>query len=237
MVSGSISPGSPPCFSPFPHGTGSLLVRLSIQPWPVSLACFPQGSLSPWYLRKISRSVKLFSFTGLLPSLVALSRDIQLTKLYLSVLPRIICIDNKCPDDNLLQPRNIECSSLGSCLFPRRYSGNKLRFLFLRLLRCFTSAGTPSRPDFASQLIGDAFPSVGTIHLLHRECFLFLYFIQKSLKLHGKIGAGLFGLIIQTGFPIRKSPDQRLVATSPRLIADTPRPSSPQPPEASTIRS
>ena len=30
MVSGSISPGSPPCFSPFPHGTGSLSVRLSI---------------------------------------------------------------------------------------------------------------------------------------------------------------------------------------------------------------
>jgi hypothetical protein len=88
MVSGSISPGSPPYFSPFPHGTGSLLVRLSIQPWPVSLACFPQSSLSPWYLRKISRSVKLFSFTGLLPSLVALSRDIQLTKPYLSALPQ-----------------------------------------------------------------------------------------------------------------------------------------------------
>ena len=30
MVSGSISPGSTPYFSPFPHGTGSLLVRLSI---------------------------------------------------------------------------------------------------------------------------------------------------------------------------------------------------------------
>jgi len=30
MVSGSISPGSPPYFSPFPHGTGSLSVRLSI---------------------------------------------------------------------------------------------------------------------------------------------------------------------------------------------------------------
>ena len=37
------------------------------------------------------------------------------------------------------------------------------------------------------------------------------------------------------GYPIRKSPDQRLLATSPRLIADTPRPSSPQSPKASTI--
>ena len=30
MVSGSISPGSSPYFSPFPHGTGSLLVILNI---------------------------------------------------------------------------------------------------------------------------------------------------------------------------------------------------------------
>jgi len=30
MVSGSISPGSTPYFSPFPHGTGSLLVILNI---------------------------------------------------------------------------------------------------------------------------------------------------------------------------------------------------------------
>jgi len=53
--------------------------------WPDSHRVF----LPPWYLRKISRSIKLFSFTGLLPSLVALSRDIQLTKLYLNILPRI----------------------------------------------------------------------------------------------------------------------------------------------------
>ena len=45
--------------------------------------------------------------------------------------------------------------------------------------------------------------------------------------------APLFAVL---GFPIRKSSDQRLVATSPRLIAGTPRPSSPQPPKASTIR-
>jgi hypothetical protein len=43
-------------------------------------------------------------------------------------------------------------------------------------------------------------------------------------------------ILIILGFPIRKSTDQRLLDTSPRLIAVTPRPSSPQPPEASTIR-
>ena len=37
------------------------------------------------------------------------------------------------------------------------------------------------------------------------------------------------------GFPIRKSSDQRLVTTSPRLIASTLRPSSSSGPEASTI--
>ena len=42
-------------------------------------------------------------------------------------------------------------------------------------------------------------------------------------------------LITKLGFPIRKSPDQRLLDTYPRLIAATPRPSSPQSPEASTI--
>ena len=37
-----------------------------------------------------------------------------------------------------------ECthSGLGSFLFARRYSGNRIFFLFLRLLRCFSSAGS-----------------------------------------------------------------------------------------------
>ena len=39
----------------------------------------------------------------------------------------------------------------------------------------------------------------------------------------------------QTGYPIRRSPDQRLLNISPRLIAVTPRPSSPPTPKASTI--
>ena len=38
-----------------------------------------------------------------------------------------------------------------------------------------------------------------------------------------------------SGYPIWKSPVQRLLSASPRLIAATPRPSSPQHPKASTI--
>ena len=66
-------------------------------------------------------------------------------------------------------------------------------FLFLRLLRCFTSAGSPAPRE--------------------------------------TVRSTAFAVL---GFPIRKSPDQRLLATSPRLIAGTPRPSSPSGPEAST---
>ena len=53
-----------------------------------SFACFPPGFHSRWYSRKISRSVKEFSSTGLLPSMVSLSRVFPLTNLYLNVLPR-----------------------------------------------------------------------------------------------------------------------------------------------------
>ena len=95
---------------------------------------------------------------------------------------------------NLTTPEQ-KCSSLGSSLFARRYWGNLLRFLFLCLLRCFTSAG--SRP---------------------------MRFWRRAIR-----------FIIGLGFPIRKSPDQRLLVTYPELIADTPRPSSPQSPKASTI--
>ena len=63
--------------------------------------------------------------------------------------------------------------------------GIAICFLFLRLLKCFTSAG----------LLSD----------LHRSHVTFA----------------------TRGFPIRISPDQRLLDTSPKHFAVTPRPSSP----------
>ena len=46
---------------------------------------------------------------------------------------------------SLLQSVTPECthSGLGSFPFARRYSGNRCFFLFLRLLRCFSSPGSP----------------------------------------------------------------------------------------------
>ena len=44
---------------------------------------------------------------------------------------------------NLLQSLTLQCThrSLGSFPFARRYSGNRCFFLFLRVLRCFSSPG------------------------------------------------------------------------------------------------
>ena len=44
----------------------------------------------------------------------------------------------------VLQPR-IRRYGLGSSLFARRYFGNRFFFLFLRVLRCFSSPGSPPR--------------------------------------------------------------------------------------------
>ena len=41
----------------------------------------------------------------------------------------------------VLNPSGIATSGLASCPFARRYLGNLVWFLFLRLLRCFSSAG------------------------------------------------------------------------------------------------
>ena len=47
--------------------------------------------------------------------------------------------------DSRMAVRTPECthSGLGSFPFARRYSGNRCFFLFLRVLRCFSSPGSP----------------------------------------------------------------------------------------------
>ena len=45
----------------------------------------------------------------------------------------------------VLTPKD-KSSGLGSFPFARRYSGNRCFFLFLRVLRCFSSPGCPPRP-------------------------------------------------------------------------------------------
>ena len=76
--------------------------------------------------------------------------------------------------------RNPEINlGLGSSPFARRYLGNRCFFLFLRVLRCFSSPGVP---------------------------FLAYVFSKECLE------------FFQAGFPIRKSPDQCLLA-APRGVS------------------
>ena len=87
---------------------------------------FPQGFsclVVLWWLLTPS----LPSLTGLSPCLAG--------------LPRPVLLAPSCRSQ-LLTP---ECthSGLGSSHFARRYSGNRVFFLFLRVLRCFSSPGSP----------------------------------------------------------------------------------------------
>ena len=127
-VSGSISLPCSGCFPPFPHGTGSLSVFrecLALRDGPRR---FGQDSTCPALLRC---HLRLFAVTrtGLSPSTVALSKTFWF------------------PEESLLmvlQPRRVrKRDGLGSAPFARHYSGYRLFFLFLRVLRCFSSPGSP----------------------------------------------------------------------------------------------
>ena len=76
-------------------------------------------------------------------------------------------------------PGGINPSGLGCSVFVRHYSRNHIRFLFLCVLRCFTSAGSLCIP-------------------MNSVC-------------NG-------WLLYQSGFPIRKSPDQSAL-TAPRSLS------------------
>ena len=67
-----------------------------------------------------------FSLTGLSPSPAGFPKTILLTS---------------CMTSAVRTPERTR-SGLGSFLFARRYSGNRCFFLFLRLLRCFSSPGS-----------------------------------------------------------------------------------------------
>ena len=71
------------------------------------------------------------SVTGLLPSLAGLSRPLRLYHSF--VTPYRVSYNPK-----------RQASWFGLFRFARRYSGNRICFLFLRVLRCFSSPGMPS---------------------------------------------------------------------------------------------
>ena len=75
----------------------------------------------------------LVSCTGLSPSLAGLSRPFHYHTTHLT---------------RSITPERTR-SGLGSFHFARRYFGNRVFFLFLALLRCFSSGGSPHIPMYS----------------------------------------------------------------------------------------
>ena len=129
MVSGTISLFCSKFFSPFPHGTGSLSVSQEYLALPDGSGWFRQDSTCPALLRVLLGNHTISS-TGLSPSMEWLSKHF----LY-----------NMIVHFAALQPQNCRNNlGLGYFHFARHYSGNHYCFLFLRLLRCFSSARSPT---------------------------------------------------------------------------------------------
>ena len=116
MVSGSISLFCPKCFSPFPHGTGTLSVSREYLALPDGPGGFTQDSLRTDF-------------------------------------PDCSTHEISCDGAVLQPPACRNTPGLGYSPVARHYWGNHSYFLFLRVLRCFssprspptTSDGTPSR--------------------------------------------------------------------------------------------
>jgi hypothetical protein len=125
-VSGSISLRCSRFFSPFLHSTSSLSVSQKYLALPDGAGRFPQG-VSDLAVLRILLGIKFVSYTGISPSMMQLSRSFYYKfKVHVTVLQPQFC-RNKI--------------GLGFSLFARHYLGNHYCFIFLQVLRCFSSLG------------------------------------------------------------------------------------------------
>ena len=123
-VSGTISLLYARCFSPFPHGTGSLSVSCEYLALADGPAGFTQDFSCPALLRMLLRFISL--------------RVLAFHYLW-GDFPNTSTHDKSC-DIAVLQPHQCRnTDGLGSSPFARHYLGNHYYFLFLRVLRCFSS--------------------------------------------------------------------------------------------------
>ena len=128
MVSGSISLRCSRFFSPFLHSTSSLSVSQKYLALPDGAGGFPQGVSDLAVLRILLCNIS-DSCTGLSPSMIQLSRRFHFKNIVnVAVLQPHNCLNNH---------------GLGYSPFARHYLGNHFCFLFLRVLRCFSSPGWP----------------------------------------------------------------------------------------------
>ena len=130
MVSGTLSLPCQGCFSPFPHGTGPLSVSYEYLALPDGPGGFTQDSSCPALLRIPLRfaSLRVRSSHALWPD-----------------FPDSSTHDVSCDLAVLLPQRGRNLTGLGCSPFARHYWGNHFCFLFLEVLRCFSSLGSPQR--------------------------------------------------------------------------------------------
>ena len=123
-VSGTISLPCSGFFSPFPHGTGPLSVFRSYLALRDGPRGFGQDSSCPALLRWPAARSRLP-----VPDFHCLRCDFPDTSGSLPPRPCRLLLPRRC--------RNTD--GLGSFPFARHYSGNRSFFLFLQVLRCFSS--------------------------------------------------------------------------------------------------
>ena len=108
-----------------------------------------------------------FSLTGLSPSLAGLSRTVLLTLFVTSAVRTPACTH----------------TGLGSSVFARRYSQNRyIFFLFLRLLRCFSSPGSLRIPMDSEYGDGGLLRRVSPFRYLRVKGYLLLTAAFRSLS-------------------------------------------------------
>ena len=140
VVSGTISLPSQGFFSPFPHGTGSLSVASEYLALPDGPGRFKQGSSCPALLRYHSKEDCIFTYAAVTLS----GRPFQTVRLTLSY-PSFNQLSHRFHDGPVdycgpATPGSpCESPGLGSSGFARHYFRNHGCFLFLRVLRWFTS--------------------------------------------------------------------------------------------------
>ncbi len=101
--------------------------------------------------------------------------------------PDLFYYNSRLLNDCVRNPNKASFVGLGSSLFARHYSGNRFFFLFLRVLRCFSSPGLPSdtylfsnrylditpsgfpHSDIPGSMLACSFPRlIAAYHVLHR---------------------------------------------------------------------
>ena len=121
---------------------------------------FNRNSSCSGLLGSRSNGVAYLSPTGLSPSAVRFPNTVRLDMRFVTPHTRCGRYQNDPSTPRRATTAVLHAYGLGSSPFAHHYSGNLIRFLFLRLLRCFTSPGSP-RLKRVTGLLPAGFPHSG----------------------------------------------------------------------------